>query len=77
MKAVFENTNELSSLALETVKHLRSRIGVDMAFVFVLRAGSNETGMALDGGAVPIDTAFVQVVTGLLELRAAVVKAAE
>ena len=69
------NPNDLSDLALSTVRLLRARIGVDIAFVFLLRASDGNMGASIDGGTLPIDTCGMLVTEGLLNVRTAVVKA--
>jgi hypothetical protein len=74
--ALEENPNDLSDLALNTVRALRNRIGIDIAFVFVLRASDGNMGASIDGGTLPIDTCGILVMEGLVNVRTAVVKAA-
>lgn len=59
----------LSKLAAETVAALRKRIGVDVAFVYLLRTTDGTLGVSLDPGVLPVDTAGMQVLEGLHVVR--------
>jgi len=71
-----DDPGALSTLALATVQDLRSRIGIDIACVFLSRAGDGKLGVSIDGGQLPIDTVAVQIIEGLVLVRNAIVKAA-
>lgn len=68
--------NALSALAADTVRDLRARIGVDIASVFVCRAGDGATGAALDTGTIPYSTGAMIAVEGIVNVHNAVLHAA-
>jgi hypothetical protein len=66
--------SDLADLAMSVVRQLRARIGVDLAFVFVLRTSDGNMGVSLDGGTIPIDTACMLTIEGMGHVRNAVIK---
>lgn len=70
-----ENPNDLVALAERTVRDLRTRIGVDVALVFVCRTGDGMTGAALDTGVLPYSTGAMIAVEGVVNCHNAVLRA--
>lgn len=64
----------LQQLATETAAELCQRIGIDGAFVLVMRKGNWEAGAALRGPEIPLDIAFATIVANAVEIRKIVIE---